>query len=72
MYLLITSTVFNDCIYILYFLLLPILTCFNNWNLDLTVDTFYIQWFVNFCNLYLDQMGSEINIFLAQILETLG
>jgi hypothetical protein len=51
-------TVYIFCI----FLLSTIFTYFDNWNLDLTCDTFYIQWFVNFCNLYLDQMDSELNI----------
>jgi hypothetical protein len=41
---------------------LTILTCFNTWKLDLTCNTIYIGWFVNFCNLYLNQMDSEINI----------
>jgi hypothetical protein len=30
--------------------------------MDLRCNTINIQWFVNFCNLYLDQTDSEINI----------
>jgi hypothetical protein len=36
-------------------------SCFNNWNKDLTCDTIYIQWLANFYKLYLDQMDSETN-----------
>jgi hypothetical protein len=35
------STVLNDCMYILYFFLLIILTYFNNWNIDLTWHNLY-------------------------------
>jgi hypothetical protein len=45
---------------------------FNNWNIDLTCDTIYIQWFVIFFNLYLDLVYDWFYIRQAYLVALIG